>query len=49
MAEPLLKVKNLNQHFKISRSFTVKAVNGVIFENLQKSRVFNFSRKAANL
>lgn len=32
MAEPLLKVENLNQHFKISRSFTVKAVNGVTFE-----------------
>ena len=32
MAEPLLKVKNLRQHFKISRSFTVKAVNGVSFE-----------------
>ena len=29
---PLLKVKNLYQHFKISRSFTVKAVNGVSFE-----------------
>lgn len=32
MAEPLLTVKNLYQHFKISRSFTVKAVNGVSFE-----------------
>ena len=32
MIEPLLKVKNLRQHFKISRSFTVKAVNGVSFE-----------------
>ena len=32
MAEPLLQVKNLCQHFKISRSFTVKAVNGVSFE-----------------
>ena len=32
MNEPLLKVKNLQQHFKISRSFTVKAVNGVSFE-----------------
>ena len=32
MAEPLLKVENLRQHFKISRSFTVKAVNGVSFE-----------------
>ena len=32
MAEPLLKVENLHQHFKISRSFTVKAVNGVSFE-----------------
>ena len=32
MDEPLLKVKNLQQHFKISRSFTVKAVNGVSFE-----------------
>lgn len=32
MTEPLLQVKNLRQHFKISRSFTVKAVNGVSFE-----------------
>lgn len=32
MDEPLLKVKNLQQHFKISRSFTVKAVNSVSFE-----------------
>ena len=32
MAEPLLQVKNLHQHFKISRSFTVKAVNGVSFD-----------------
>lgn len=32
MAEPLLSVKNLFQHFKISRSYTVKAVNGVSFE-----------------
>ena len=30
--EPLLKVENLNQHFPISRKFTVKAVNGVSFE-----------------
>ena len=29
---PLLKVENLHQHFKISRDFTVKAVNGVSFE-----------------
>lgn len=28
----LLQVKNLQQHFKVSRSFTVKAVNGVSFE-----------------
>ena len=32
MAEPLLQVKNLRQHFKISRSFTVKAVDDVSFE-----------------
>ena len=32
MIEPLLKVNNLRQHFKISRTFTVKAVNGVSFE-----------------
>ena len=32
MSEPLLQVKNLCQHFKISRTFTVKAVNGVSFE-----------------
>ena len=30
--QPLLQVINLQQHFKISRSFTVKAVNGVSFE-----------------
>ena len=32
MNNPLLKVKNLRQHFAISRNFTVKAVNGVSFE-----------------
>ena len=32
MTEPLLKVKNLRQYFKISRSFTVKAVDDVSFE-----------------
>lgn len=29
--EPLLEVKDLKQHFKVSRKFTVKAVNGVSF------------------
>jgi len=29
--EPLLKVENLHQHFRVSGSFTVKAVNGVSF------------------
>ena len=32
MNNSLLKVKNLRQHFKISRNFTVKAVNGVSFD-----------------
>jgi oligopeptide transport system ATP-binding protein len=32
MSEPLLKVRDLTQHFKVSRSFTVKAVNGVSFD-----------------
>ena len=32
MSEPLLKVENLKQHFPVSRSYTVKAVNGVSFE-----------------
>ena len=32
MNNPLLKVDNLVQHFKVSRNFTVKAVNGVSFE-----------------
>ncbi|MBR1820787.1 MAG: ABC transporter ATP-binding protein [Clostridia bacterium] len=32
MSEPLLKVENLTQHFRVSRSFTVKAVNGVSFD-----------------
>ena len=31
MTMALLTVKNLRQHFKVSRSFTVKAVNGVTF------------------
>jgi len=30
--QPLLEVKDLKQHFKVSRKFTVKAVNGVSFE-----------------
>ena len=32
MREPLLTVENLVQHFRVSRHFTVKAVNGVSFE-----------------
>ena len=32
MSEPLLKVENLKQYFPISRSYTVKAVNGVSVE-----------------
>ncbi len=32
MSEPLLKVENLKQYFPVSRSYTVKAVNGVSFE-----------------
>ena len=30
--EPLLKVENLTQHFKVSKNYTVKAVNGLDFE-----------------
>ena len=30
--EPLLKVENLKQHFKVSSTYTVKAVEGVSFE-----------------
>ncbi len=30
--EPLLKVEGLKQHFQVSKSFTVKAVEGVSFE-----------------
>ena len=30
-SEPLLKVENLKQYFKIGREFTVKAVDGVCF------------------
>ena len=32
MNNPLLRVENLHQQFKINRQFTVKAVNGVSFE-----------------
>lgn len=31
MSEPILKVENLVQHFPVSRTYTVKAVNGVSF------------------
>lgn len=31
MSEPLLKVENLVQHFPVSRTYTVKAINGVSF------------------
>ncbi|MCQ2427834.1 MAG: ATP-binding cassette domain-containing protein [Clostridia bacterium] len=30
--EPLLKVENLKQHFRVSRDYTVRAVDGVSFE-----------------
>lgn len=30
--QPLLEVKNLKQHFRVSKKFTVKAVNGVSFK-----------------
>ena len=30
--EPLLKVENLTQHFKINKNYTVKAVNDLDFE-----------------
>lgn len=30
--EPILKVTDLKQHFKVSRKFTVKAVDGISFE-----------------
>ncbi len=29
--QPILQVKNLKQHFKVSRKFTVKAVDGITF------------------
>lgn len=32
MMEPLLKVENLTQHFKINKNYTVNAVNGLNFE-----------------
>ena len=32
MSQPLLKVENLKQHFRINSHFTVKAVDGVNFE-----------------
>lgn len=32
--KPILEVKNLKQHFKVSRKFTVKAVDGISFKVL---------------
>ena len=32
MTEPLLRVENLQQHFPVSRGYTVRAVNGVSFD-----------------
>ena len=31
-AEPILVVDNLKQHFKVSRKYTVKAVDGISFK-----------------
>ena len=31
-AQPILEVKNLKQYFKVSRKFTVKAVDGISFK-----------------
>lgn len=39
MSEPLLKVENLVQHFPVSRTYTVKAVNGVSF-NIYPSETY---------
>ena len=33
-AQPILEVKNLKQYFKVSRKFTVKAVDGISFKIL---------------
>ena len=32
MSEPLLRVEHLQQFFPVSRSYTVRAVNGVSFD-----------------
>ena len=32
MANPILEVKNLKQHFRVNRKFTVKAVDGISFK-----------------
>ena len=32
MSQPLLRVRDLTQHFRVSRTFTAKAVNGVSFD-----------------
>ncbi len=37
--KPILQVKNLKQHFKINRHFTVKAVDGISFE-IHKGETF---------
>ena len=31
MTTPILEVKDLKQHFKVNRKFTVKAVDGISF------------------
>lgn len=33
--KPILSVKNLKQHFKVNRKFTVKAVDGVSLTSTQ--------------
>ena len=30
--QPLLRVENLKQYFRVSKSFTTKAVDGISFE-----------------
>ena len=39
MAETIVEVRNLKQHFRINSHFTVKAVDGISF-SIHKNEIF---------
>ena len=41
-ADPLLHVEGLKQHFRISRTYTTKAVDGISFDRAENIKTDSF-------